>query len=366
MPGPRRPFVPDNRRRKWVRNSSTQFVFHRETPEIIGRAPPQKIYADGSSGMREFQHIKKIGEGGQGRCDLVERKGDGKYLVYKQMKVEVDMIRSKHRNKPLEVAILKDILGPSERIVRLFDWTHVSPTNNCFFFEYCSYGDLYNMIDGYHNNQGLEIPESFVWHTYGQLAEALTFIHEGRSRVTTVDGDRIGWTTPSEDHRPIVHRDIKPDNVFIRPGKTRDHYPEIVLADFGIATTKLVSCQGKGDFCGTMAYQGPELPMHSRAGDHWAIGACIHHMTTGTPPIRKVPRGRSYKTWVLKSEARKVLDVTRRGYSRELDDAMYKTLRTRPEDRLRGRALVESLERAVARWGGEMVYLNPWWQGSRP
>ncbi|KAL8787603.1 MAG: hypothetical protein Q9195_007691 [Heterodermia aff. obscurata] len=356
-------FVKDDRRRKWVPNKTVQFVFRRQTPHVFAKPPPRKVYADDSKdGMREFEHIKKIGEGGQGRCDLVERKGDGKYLVYKQMKFEVDMMRSKGKNKPLEVAILKDILGPSKRIIKMVDWTSVSPTNNAFFLEYCSYGDLYNMIDGYHNNQGLEIPESFVWHTYLQLAEALTFIHEGKSRKTTSNGEPTGWTTPSRNHKPIVHRDIKPDNVFLRPGKTRDHYPEIVLADFGLATTRLRSCEGPDDFCGTMAYQGPELPLHSRAGDHWAIGACIHHMTTGTPPIRKVPKGRSRKRWDYKPEARKVRNVMKRGYSRELDDAMYKTLRTHPDDRLRGKALVESLERAITRWDGERILLRPWWE----
>ena len=366
MFSPNRRFVPDPKPRKWPAHSSTRFAARRETLKIFGKAPPKKIYADDRrDSMREYHHIEKIGEGGQGRCDLVKRRGDGKYFVYKQMKTDLEFTRSKGEKKPLEVAILKDILGPSERILKLFEYTYISPTMNCFFFEYCSYGDLFNMIDGYHNDVGLEIPESFVWHTYLQLAEALTFTQEGISRTTTREGKRIGWTTPSYDHRPIVHRDIKPENIFLRPGKTEHHYPQIVLADFGLATTELRSCLEEDDFLGTMAYQGPELPMHSRSGDHWAIGACIHHMTAGGPPISKVPKGRSRQWWAFKPEARKVKDITKRGFSRVLDDALYKTLRSNRKDRLLGSALVEYIERAINKWNGDRILLKPWWEYAR-
>ena len=356
----RRRLVSDDRRRRWVRRPS-QIVVRREDPGTLGKAPPRTIFGnDTRSNMREFQHIKKIGEGAQGRCDLVQRKGDGKCFVYKQMKGEVDFTRSKGTNKPLEVAILRDILGKSDRILKLHEYSYVSPTNNCFYFEHCSYGDLFNMIDCYHNKVGLAIPESFIWHTYLQLAEALTFIQEGVSRRTTRDNLPIGWTAPSPGHRSIVHRDIKPDNIFLRPGKTWKDYPEIVLADFGLATTELYSCEEDDDFCGTLAYQGPELPLHSRAGDTYAIGACIHHMATGMPPIKKVPKNRLLRWWLFKPEARGRLDVTLTGYSRELDDAMHKTMRKYPEDRLKGKALVESLERSIGRWDGDCILLKPW------
>ena len=358
----RRRRVVDDNRRKWVRNPTSHFVARRESPGVLGKPPPPTFYAKTPHrGMRQFIHIKKIGEGAQGRCDLVEREGDGEYLVYKQMKGEVDMAVVDKKIIPREIAILDDVLGPHERIIRLCDWTSSSPVDNRYFFEYCSYGDLYNMIDKYHYMHGLEIPESFVWHVYLQLAEALAFIHEGVTRKVNRDNQPVGWTKPAESHQTIVHRDIKPDNVFLRPGRTTRDYPQIVLADFGLATMRTKSCEGKDDFCGTMCYQGPELPLHSTAGDTWAIGACIHHMTIGAPPIGRVPHGRNPKKWVFKPEARVVLDVTKRGFSRELDDSIYKTLRTKPKDRFQGKDLVESLERAIGRWKGPCVLLKPWW-----
>ena len=363
MFSPNKGFVTDKKPRKWPAHSSTRFAARRETLKILGKAPPKKVYTvDRRDSMLEYNHIKKIGEGGQGRCDLMKRRGDGNCFVYKQMKSDMEFTRSKGEKKPLEAAILKDILAPSDRVIKLFDYNYASPTKNFFFFEYCAFGDLFNMIDGYHNDVGLQIPESFVWHTYLQLADALTFIQEGITRKTTPEGKRIGWTTPSYDHRPIVHRDIKPDNIFLRPGKTNNHYPEIVLADFGLATTELRSCTEEDDFLGTMPYQGPEIPLHSLAGDHWAIGACIHHMTTGGPPIKKVPEGRSRQWWSFKPEARKVKDVTKSGYSRMLDDAMFKTLRSNPKDRLQGSALVGYLERAINKWNGDRILLKPWWE----
>lgn len=100
-----------------------------------------------------------------------------------------------------------------------------------------------------------------------QLAEGISYIHS---------------KTP-----PIVHRDIKPQNILL------DEYNQVKIADLGLSraiekvsnTEKINSTR----VCaGTVRYMAPELyyetPMCSRATDVWAYGCVLLHMFTGQPP----------------------------------------------------------------------------------
>ena len=331
------------RRAAWHADETMFQGLGRREPEHRAPAPPRETAFDGggSSGKQEFKFVKGIGEGGQGRCDLFKRKGDGKLFVYKVMKCEVRL----EDGKPREVKILKDILGNHPRLCKLYfhTWT---PSRTAFFFEYCSAGDLSDLIRVYHKRHSLEIPESFIWHVYLQLAEALAFIH--------TNYDRTGSKRPK--FQPIIHRDIKPQNIFIRKPASSHEYPQMVLADFGLATTD----KETDSLCGSFLWQGPEIPIHSREGDCWAVGACIHAMATGGPPISATPPGRSEERWASKPQARKVSNIRTRGYSKHLDDALYKVLRTQRSDRLIGRDLVKSIERAREDWGGHTEPLESW------
>src|SRR5262249_46856431 len=83
----------------------------------------------------------------------------------------------------------------------------------------------------------------------------------------------------------VIHRDLKPDNVFLLAGD------RVKLLDFGIA--KLTSGQrretGKGMVIGTPAYMSPEQcegrrDIDARA-DIYALGILTYEMLTGTVPF---------------------------------------------------------------------------------
>ena len=241
------------------------------------------------------------------------------------------------KRKPAEAIILKEILGPHPLICNLQAFT-----KDTFWFEYCGLGDLQDLCSGYvkHN---IYVPEAFIWHAYRQLAEALAFIHKGYTTSSSL--------YPTKHFQPVVHRDIKPSNVFIRHN-SRSIYPDLVLADFGLAITTTALHKDNNYLLGTPMFQPPELPLHSREGDVWAVGACIHQLASGSPPMKVKPRGMDSKKWYASPSARAVADLRSLGYSHNLHAALMWTLRKRKEDRKIGKELVDSVTR------GEKDYLS--------
>lgn len=87
----------------------------------------------------------------------------------------------------------------------------------------------------------------------------------------------------------IVHRDVKPDNVFLVPRGTQT--PQVKLLDFGVAkrlnTNSSVHLTAAGTTVGTPHYMSPEQA-RGDAVDHrsdlWSVGALLFHALSGEPP----------------------------------------------------------------------------------
>ncbi|MEZ0091243.1 protein kinase [Streptacidiphilus sp. EB129] len=84
---------------------------------------------------------------------------------------------------------------------------------------------------------------------------------------------------------PVVHRDLKPGNVMLRPDG------RVVLLDLGIASAfepELSTLTRTGHPVGTPAYMAPEQAMTGRAdarSDLYALGCTLYAMLTGDAPF---------------------------------------------------------------------------------
>jgi hypothetical protein len=80
----------------------------------------------------------------------------------------------------------------------------------------------------------------------------------------------------------IVHRDVKPGNVFVTTGG------DVKLLDFGIASAAGETALTGGDLLGTAAYLAPERVLGhdaTPAADIYALGVLLYELLAGRPPF---------------------------------------------------------------------------------
>ncbi|KAL6303524.1 kinase-like domain-containing protein [Sparassis latifolia] len=231
-----------------------------------------------SSQLDLYDPLDVIGTGSFGIIRKVRRKSDGVILARKELNFERMSDRDR-KQIVSEVNILKEL--NHEHIVRYHD-RHVDREAGILYIlmEYCGGGDLSSVIkQAQRHNQ--PIPEDTVWNYFMQLLLALNHCHHpnGHGRPSTTGSDYEG-----KERRPqILHRDLKPDNVFLDENNT------VKLGDFGLSKA-LAQASFANTYVGTPYYMSPEL-MQERAydskSDMWSLGCLIYELCALRPPFHE-------------------------------------------------------------------------------
>jgi serine/threonine protein kinase len=83
------------------------------------------------------------------------------------------------------------------------------------------------------------------------------------------------------EHKNVIHRDLKPDNVLLCSSQNENH--DIIIADLGLAI-EVKDLTDKTATCGTPGYIAPEVlrgQPYSFKADIFAIGCILYKLLTG-------------------------------------------------------------------------------------
>ncbi len=151
--------------------------------------------------------------------------------------------------------------------------------------------------------------------------------------------------------RGVIHRDLKPQNIFLRARTDPDEAPHILVGDFGIA--KLQGFLGDqlttaGMFVGTPEFAAPEqyrgLEPHP-SSDIFAAGCIFWFCLTGAPPVA-LPNRTDLAASLRALEAGlppKVPPGLSAGEARSVEEIVAHTLAVAPEQRWPIATLLEAL-----------------------
>ena len=150
----------------------------------------------------------------------------------------------------------------------------------------------------------------------------------------------------------IVHRDVKPSNIFL-VANDANALPGSInakLVDFGVASADDAKLTRTGAIIGTPAYMAPEQArgdseVNARA-DLYALGATLFEMITGRPP-HIGPTPIAILARLVTTPAPRLSDVTEEAPP-ALDDLMARLLATHPDERPASGVEVARELRAIA------------------
>jgi len=142
--------------------------------------------------------------------------------------------------------------------------------------------------------------------------------------------------------RGVVHRDLKPDNVFIVP---TPHGALLKLLDFGIAKLRSIADEQPGltrpgSVMGTLEYMAPEQALSAdRAdlrADLYSVGVILFEMIAGVRPL-EADDPQTMAAQVMAGQIRRLNDIVS-GIPQPLSDTIARALAGQPAQRFQSAA----------------------------
>ena len=197
-----------------------------------------------------FKVLEKLGQGSFGAAYKVLNEENNNIYVIKKI-----LLKSAKEEEIKEIKNEAEILSSlnSENIVKYYD----SFTDNESFniiMEFCEGLDLRKFINE-HKKSNDFIKKDIIYHIILEISNGIKEIHK----------------------KNLVHRDLKPDNIFLNADL------KVKIGDFGIAKKLNNANEYAKTHTGTMLYMAPEIingEKYNNKVDIWALGCIIHELCT--------------------------------------------------------------------------------------
>ena len=242
-------------------------VSKRKSSKESPRRPPA-LLTDAS----ELAFGKIIGRGSQGCVRIARHTATGKRYAVKQLPLRGDpraglggglggmsVTDEEAQRMEAEAEVLK-LASDHPNVVRFHgvfrrEGTSRSPgAQLCIVMSHCEGGDLASLLK---NVGSVPLPEDAIMRWVVQLLLGLAHVHS----------------------KAILHRDIKPGNVFLTKS-----LKVVKIGDFGIAKALTERDDLADTQVGTPLYMSPELCQgkpYTYASDVWALGCTVYEMASG-------------------------------------------------------------------------------------
>src|SRR5262249_34399281 len=109
-------------------------------------------------------------------------------------------------------------------------------------------------------------------------------------QVTNIIQQAAAALQYAHEHQ-VIHQDVKPANFLIRSKLEADAYPDLLLADFGIARLETATSSASLNVRGTPTYMAPEqwASRPVAASDPSPLAGMTYELLTGRPPAQAAP-----------------------------------------------------------------------------
>ncbi|KAF7309804.1 Protein kinase domain-containing protein [Mycena indigotica] len=272
-----------------------------------------------STVLDDYDSLDIIGNGSFGIIRKVRRRSDGKVFARKELNFE-RMTERDRKQIVAEVNILKDL--DHTHIVRYHD-RHVDRDAGVLYIlmEYCGGGDLSSVIK-MAAKQNRPVAEDAIWHYFYQILLALNHCHNTGGHGRTSSAGSASELEGKDRRNQILHRDLKPDNVFLDENNT------VKLGDFGLSKA-LSTASFANTYVGTPYYMSPEL-MQEKAydskSDIWSLGCLIYELCALKPPFHEAQTHNELSCLIRSGR----IPPLPRGYSQQLSTVIKAMLNLNP------------------------------------
>jgi len=226
--------------------------------------------APGPTWRNNYREVRSIGRGSFGEATLAKDSA-GNLCVMKM--IDITKLGKEQQDDAVnEVKVLSSLKHPY--IVRYHE-SFVENGTLAIVMDYAEGGDLAKRIKCHREKREL-FAEGQVMRWFTQIALGLKYLH----------------------NRHILHRDLKPQNIFLTK------QDDLRLGDFGISKVLGSSSLKEETTMGTPYYFSPEIcreKLYSFASDIWALGCILYELAALHVPfeahnipclIRKITAGR--------------------------------------------------------------------------